>query len=112
MLDWTEVQKTIKSFLKSEVLGSGYVDEYYDSFAYTLTEYLKVLDEPKEPSSVPAHELPTIKNWGVAWFGKTGQNGSCERCGRARRVYQGYNGGAHVGLFCAECQGAVLRNEA
>jgi hypothetical protein len=57
-------------------------------------------------------EQPTRKNWGVAWFSRTGQNGSCERCGRGGRVYQGYNGGAHVGLFCAECQRAVLRNEA
>lgn len=46
MMDWDDVQKTIKSFMKTEVLGSGYVDEYYDSFAYTLTQYLRELETP------------------------------------------------------------------
>jgi hypothetical protein len=42
-LDWAEVQRTVKLFLRDEVLGTGYVDDYYDSFAYTLTQYLKDL---------------------------------------------------------------------
>lgn len=112
MLDWDEVQKTIKGFMKSEVLGSGYVDEYYDSFAYTLTQYLKELEQVDAPASIPVSELPTVKNWGVAWFGRNGESGTCERCQRATRVYQGYNGGAHIGKFCASCQGPVLRNQA
>lgn len=53
MLNWDDVQKTIKSFMKTEVLGSGYVDEYYDSFAYTLTQYLKVLETADVPPSQP-----------------------------------------------------------
>lgn len=112
MMDWTQVQRTIKSFMKSEVLGSGYVDEYYDSFAYTLTQYLKELEQEDTPATVPASELPVVKNWGVAWFGRNGESGVCERCQRATRVYQGYNGGAHMGKFCAPCQPHVLRNEA
>ena len=60
MMDWTEVQRTIKSFMKSEVLGGGFVEEYYDSFAYTLTQYLKELERedamPTQPQ-VDADEL-------------------------------------------------------
>lgn len=59
-----------------------------------------------EPSS------PHVRDWGVAWFGRNGESGVCGRCQRARRVYQGYNGGAHIGKFCSECQRPVLRNEA
>ena len=55
---------------------------------------------------------PTRKDWGVAWFGCNFANGYCHRCHRATRVSQGYNGGAHIGTFCAECRGPVLRREA
>lgn len=52
------------------------------------------------------------KDWGVAWFGHNAQNGVCHRCQRASRVYQGYNGGAHMGLFCSSCKDPVLRGAA
>jgi len=63
------------------------------------------------PEATPA-PAPVYKNWGVAWFSRTGENGSCERCGRGGRVYQGYNGGAHMGLFCGPCRRPVMLNEA
>ena len=53
MMNWDDVQRTIKSFMKTEVLGSGYVDEYYDSFAYTLTQYLRELETADVPPSQP-----------------------------------------------------------
>lgn len=60
----------------------------------------------------PASPKPTRKNWGVAWFSKSVESGVCARCQRATRVYQGYNGGAHIGKFCGPCQRPVLSNEA
>lgn len=58
-----------------------------------------------------ADAKPEYRDWGVAWFGKNGETGVCVRCGETRRVYQGYNGGAHIAKFCRPCQGAVLRNQ-
>ena len=54
---------------------------------------------------------PITKDWGVAWFGHNAKNGICQRCQCATRVYQGYNGGAHMGLFCLTCRTPVLRKE-
>lgn len=62
--------------------------------------------------TTPAPPKPARRNWGVAWFGRGGESGVCERCQRATRVYQGYNGGAHIGKFCGPCQRPVLSNEA
>jgi hypothetical protein len=55
---------------------------------------------------------PTRKDWGVAWFGKNATSGVCERCQDHRQVYQGYNGGAHIGRFCSACKQPVLSNVA
>lgn len=111
MLNWDEVQKTIKGFMKSEVLGNGYVDEYYNSFAYTLTQYLKELEQVNAPAA------PTRVNWGVTWFVKTpdtsGTSRLCDRCGQQRQLYRGSNQwGNKLGAFCTQCQPSVLRGEA
>lgn len=54
---------------------------------------------------------PAHRDWGVAWFGSNSISGGCERCQRHTQVYQGFNGGAHMGRFCASCRGPVLRSE-
>lgn len=48
-------------------------------------------------------------DWGVAWFGVSAFSGHCGRCQRAGRVYQGYNGGAHVGTYCGPCREPVAQ---
>lgn len=52
------------------------------------------------------------RDWGVAWFGHISTRGTCTRCGKHTRVYQGYNGGEHVAFFCFRCKQPVLRGEA
>jgi hypothetical protein len=57
-----------------------------------------------QPTPSPTPE----RDWGVAWFGQHAQSGTCHRCQRADLVFQGYNGGAHMGVFCSACKGPVL----
>jgi len=57
------------------------------------------------------HRADRVRDWGVAWFGHNAQNGTCHRCQRVDRVFQGYNGGAHMGRFCAECKGPVMNRK-
>jgi hypothetical protein len=57
MTNWDEVQKTIRGFLKEEVLGSGFINEYYDEFAYSLTQYLKALAAQDAPETTSTSTL-------------------------------------------------------
>lgn len=72
--------------------------------------------ESETPAPAPAPALPRTRyrDWGVAWFSRSPEPdlGVCERCRRGTRVYQAYNGGAHMGRFCYPCKAPVLHNEA
>jgi hypothetical protein len=63
------------------------------------------LRRPGGPQNAPKYD------WGVAWFGTNAESGNCHRCQRAGMVYQGYNGGAHMGQYCSPCKQPVLRGD-
>lgn len=70
-----------------------------------MKPYRRLGLRPPAPRPKPSYD------WGVAWFGHNASSGICHRCQRAGHVYTGYNGGAHMGLYCGPCQDPVLRKE-
>lgn len=57
---------------------------------------------------IVTHRADQVRDWGVAWWGRNRSDGTCLRCGRRTKVYEGYNGGAHMGKFCSECKEPVM----
>lgn len=111
MLDWEKAHLEITRFMKYDVFGTGYIQEFYETHADALVEVLKGLETPDATTQSEPESEPARKDWGIAWFSRDGATGVCERCGRVRRVYKGYSGMAFTGTtICAGCQGPVLRN--
>jgi hypothetical protein len=52
MMDWDDARKDAVRFFR-ELLGSGYVDSYYEAPADELIEILKLVESQATPQSMP-----------------------------------------------------------